>query len=78
MTLLYLTTVGASNFVRAGMGRDIKNVPPFILSLCGLLALMLTPSLRLALLLRLSRSLLRLSFLFGLLISLTLLGVMLS
>jgi hypothetical protein len=28
MTLLYLTTVGAPYFIRAGMGQDFKNGPP--------------------------------------------------
>jgi hypothetical protein len=35
MTLLYLTTVGAPYFIRAGMGQDFKNGPP--LTFFGLL-----------------------------------------
>ena len=73
MTLLYLTTVGASYFIRAGMGQNFKNGPPLTLFglLRGPLTLALMPSLSLALLLGLSPSLLRLSFLFGVPLSFT-------
>jgi hypothetical protein len=73
MTLLYLMTVGAPYFIRGGMGQDFKNGPPptFFGLLRGPLTLALMPSLSLALLLGLSPSLLRLSFLFGLPLSFT-------
>ena len=73
MTLLYLTTIGAPYFIRTGMGRHSKNAPPLTLFelLRGPLTLALTPSLGLMLLLSLLPSLLRLSFLFGVPLSVT-------
>ena len=71
--MLYLTTIGAPYFIRTGMGRHSKNAPPLTLFelLCGPLTLALTPSLGLMLLLSLLPSLLRLSFLFGVPLSVT-------
>jgi hypothetical protein len=74
VTLPYLTTVGAPYFIRAGVGRDFKNVPPLIPLLRGLLAVTLMPSLRLALVLCLSL-LVRSLFLFDLPLGLTLLCI---
>jgi hypothetical protein len=78
MTLLYLTTVGMTYFIRAGMGRDFEDAPPLVLfeSLQTPLTLTLTPFLRPALWLSFSPLLLlRLSFLLNLPLSLTLLRV---
>jgi len=75
MTSLYLKTVGAPYFLRAGVRRNFKNTPPLIplRLLRGPLTLPLTLSLSLAHLLGLPPPL-SLSFLFSLSLSLALLS----